>query len=503
MSQSIINFPVPASSLAVTVNDETANGVKLAQNGDTLTITDGTPPPPSTITGVTATGPATLNEGATAQFNAQVTGTGSFNPAVTWSCTDGSISASGLFTAPMQVETVTVKATSVQDPTKFSSVPVSIALPGNTVQIQASGGDDTAALQAAFNSTASAGKVLEMNTKGGTFHTNPLTVPANLNLLIDPGVLITDQSAYGTNSVMFNVANSNVKITGTGAFAQMPLSFAQSQKDQSEYRHCIALQANPISNVQITGLSISQAGGDGVYLRNCTNVTVTGVSAKGCYRNGMSITGQVTNLTLNSCSVSANLRGGFDIEPNTPADFLTNVVLNNCASSNGIPGGLSFGIYALDKTTKPVSITCNGYTSINDGGYGIFFTNNNNGNTPSGSITVNNAVITNSGFGGAYGRYTASGPQITFNGLQIINPNQKGMDTHYGMNSATGVDLTGGVTGPCGGVNFNVQLVSSNNKNMVNYFQQGNQGGNAQNTTFKVVGSVSGATNPNAVTKYP
>src|SRR6185312_14691989 len=265
--------------------------------GDVLTITVAGADP--TITGVSISGAATVNEGATSQYSATVTGTGPFNPAVTWSVDDGTISPSGLFTAPLKVETVNITATSIEDPTKFAVFPVSIALPSNTVKIAPSGGDDTAALQAALNSTAPAGKVLEMTV--GTWHLNPISVPAGTNLLIDPGVLITDQSVYGANSVMFNIIGSNVKITATGAFAQMPLNRPVSG---TEFRHCVAVnQGNTIlSNITIVGLSVKSAGGDCFYFRAVTNLSVSSISATGAARNGVSVTGKVngavfTNIT--------------------------------------------------------------------------------------------------------------------------------------------------------------------------------------------------------------
>lgn len=512
----MINFPVPAGSLAVTVNDLTANGVSLAEDGDVLNISDATPPPPSTITGVTATGPATIPENSTAQFTAKVTGTGSFNPAVVWSCSDGEISQTGLFTAPAKVENVIVKATSVQDPTKVGQTTIAISNPGNTVTIAASGGDDTKALQAAMNSAAAAGKILELVTSGGKFQTGPLTWPGNnFKMLADPGVLITDVAGYGITQCMFNINVANAgSFTATGAFAQMPISFAQTTKEHnagqdSEYRHCVEIGAQAAagvtaSNFTLTGLSISQAGGDGVYVRNLAGVTLSNVTVSKNFRNGFSITGKVSGLTVNNFVSSTNQRAGIDFEPNTTTDYLMSIVLNNCETDNNGGGGMSFGPYALDKTSQPVTITVNGFQSNNDTGYGIFFTNGNYGNTPGGLITVNNATITNSGFGGAYGRYVASGPQIVFNALTIINPCRNGVDPHYAMNSACGVELTGGQVGPCGGVNFNIKTIASSNGKMVNYFQTGNQGPTPQNTTFAApAGSLSGATNKNAITKYP
>ena len=69
---------------------------------------------------------ATVGSGGTAQFSAQVTNTS--NTAVTWSATSGTVSTTGLFTAPSvtATTTVTVKATSVADNTKSASATVTV-----------------------------------------------------------------------------------------------------------------------------------------------------------------------------------------------------------------------------------------------------------------------------------------------------------------------------------------------------------------------------------------
>ena len=69
---------------------------------------------------------ATVASAGTEQFSAQVTNTS--NTAVAWSATSGTVSATGLFTAPTvtATKTVTVTATSVADNTKSSSATVSV-----------------------------------------------------------------------------------------------------------------------------------------------------------------------------------------------------------------------------------------------------------------------------------------------------------------------------------------------------------------------------------------
>ena len=69
---------------------------------------------------------ATVASGGTEQFSAQVTNTS--NTAVTWSATSGTVSTTGLFTAPTvtATKTVTVTATSVADNTKSASATVTV-----------------------------------------------------------------------------------------------------------------------------------------------------------------------------------------------------------------------------------------------------------------------------------------------------------------------------------------------------------------------------------------
>ncbi|HWH59344.1 MAG TPA: hypothetical protein VN682_17070 [Terriglobales bacterium] len=468
--------------------------------GDVLTITVAGADP--TITGVSISGAATVNEGATSQYAATVTGTGSFNPAVMWSVDDGAISPSGLFTAPLKVETVNIKATSVEDSTKFAVFPVSIALPSNTVKIAPSGGDDTATLQAALNSTASAGKVLEMTV--GTFHLNPISVPAGTNLLIDPGVLITDQSVYGANSVMFNIVGSNVKITATGAFAQMPLNRPVSG---TEFRHCVAVnQGNTIlSNITIVGLSVKSAGGDCFYFRAVTNLTVSNISATNAARNGVSVTGKVNGATFNNVTSVNNADGCFDFEPNTNTDALQNIIINNL-TTGGTNGGLNFGFQHLDNTTPPVSIVVNGYTSNGDGGthgpgYPIFFDSDQDGKPPAGgSVVVNNINITNAVSAAIYGKNQGGNGfcQFAFNNITTSNTNTGGVD-RYGMGAVVGVELYGGQPGPAGNAVFNPARIQAGTKSTA-YFQIAK---GAPNTQFNGSPSTCTGAPSGCPTKYP
>ncbi len=82
-----------------------------------------------TITSVAVVcAPSTIGTNATSQCGATVQGTGNFSSAVTWSATTGTISVTGLFTAPATAGSVTVTATSAQDTTKSGTASVTVQL---------------------------------------------------------------------------------------------------------------------------------------------------------------------------------------------------------------------------------------------------------------------------------------------------------------------------------------------------------------------------------------
>lgn len=72
---------------------------------------------------------------ATTQFKATVAGTGSYDARVRWSCTKGTILASGLHTAPATPQDYIVTATSRQDPTKKAVCQVKVLLKITSIEI--------------------------------------------------------------------------------------------------------------------------------------------------------------------------------------------------------------------------------------------------------------------------------------------------------------------------------------------------------------------------------
>lgn len=85
------------------------------------------------VTAVAVTcSPSSVSTGAATQCSAAVQGTGSYSSAVTWSASAGSISQTGVLTTPTTAATVTVTATSAQEPTLAGSASVVVASTGTT-----------------------------------------------------------------------------------------------------------------------------------------------------------------------------------------------------------------------------------------------------------------------------------------------------------------------------------------------------------------------------------
>ena len=119
-----------ASTQTVTVTATShANASKTASASITLT------PPATTVAVAVSPSSSSLASGATQQFSATVTG--SSNTAVTWSIAPavGSISTTGLYTAPASItatQTITVNATSAADSTKTATASIALTPPVST-----------------------------------------------------------------------------------------------------------------------------------------------------------------------------------------------------------------------------------------------------------------------------------------------------------------------------------------------------------------------------------
>ena len=167
----------------------------------------------ATVAVTISPGSASLSSGGSQQFTAAVSGNS--NTAVTWSATGGSVSTSGLYTAPSAAGTYTVTATSAADTTKSASASVTVSaapvvavsitpgsasLPtGGTQQFTASvsGSSNTAVTWSATGGTITSG-LYTASSAAGTYTVKATSVAdstksasANVTVSAAPGVAVT------------------------------------------------------------------------------------------------------------------------------------------------------------------------------------------------------------------------------------------------------------------------------------------------------------------------
>lgn len=258
----------------VRVSDTTSASAKLRAH---LTIN---PAVGSTVSVSVSPLSASVTSGHTQQFSATVKGAS--NTAVSWSTSAGSISSSGLFTAPSvsASTSVTIRATSAADSTKSatatvtvsSATSVSVAVsPTSTTMTSGGGQQFVASVQGTSNTgvtwATSAGSI----TDGGRFTAPAVNNATNVTIratsAADPSksasAVVTVDPA--TSSVSISVSPSSASV-GSGKTQQFAASVQGSTNTAVSWR----ASAGSISTAGLfTAPSVSSS----------TNVTVTATSA--------------------------------------------------------------------------------------------------------------------------------------------------------------------------------------------------------------------------------
>lgn len=191
-----------------------------------------------------------------------------------------------------------------------------------------------------------------------------LIVPSNVTLDFEPGTVISKETD-GTDTDWWRLSSvSNVTIIAYG------VEFKYTTKPTSdEARHIFFFSGT--TNVSIFGAKASNAGGDGFYFRNNTNMLARDIWAYNCRRNGISITSATGFRGYNFRSTDntgTSPQVGLDIEPNATTDDLTDVVIDGLYTEGNASYGLVISLTDLDATSNPIDITINNHSDV--GSYG-------------------------------------------------------------------------------------------------------------------------------------
>ncbi len=222
----------------------------------------------------------------------------------------------------------------------------------------------TSALQAAINSGVPKVIVDKMDSP---WIVDKLDLAANQELFFESGTVVQAKKGafHGKQDSLFSAwGKSNIKLIGPGATLRMHRDdYASPDYTKAEWRH--VLNFHGCSNVTIIGLTLSESGGDGIYLgagrdgATNKNFVIRDVTCDRNYRQGISVI-TAENLLIENCVLKDTAgtapAAGIDFEPNHPRERLVNCVMRNCVMENNRGYGLHIYARPLDGTTVPMSL---------------------------------------------------------------------------------------------------------------------------------------------------
>lgn len=214
----------------------------------------------------------------------------------------------------------------------------------------------TAALQAAIDSGA---PKLIVDKQASPWIVDKIRLQSDQEIVFEPGVeVLAKKDAFrGTSDALFSAWDcQNVKLLGPGATLRMRRDdYARPPYQKAEWRHALSLRG--CRGVTVSGLTLAESGGDGIYLAGgrksnaCRDVVIRDVTCDRNYRQGISVI-SAENLLIENCTLK-NTAGtapaaGIDFEPNAASEKLVNCVMRNCAIEDNQGYGLH--IYARPLT---------------------------------------------------------------------------------------------------------------------------------------------------------
>lgn len=178
----------------------------------------------------------------------------------------------------------------------------------------------------------------------------------------------------------------------------------------SQYR--AALEVSSSQHVWIEGITLRDAGGDGLNIRPepgpthlqypqyCIDVTAMNVTCDNNNRNAMSVTG-VDGLKVQGCafinSIGTAPQAGVDIEPNDPGTFpeqwIVNVTFVNARLSGNHNNGLDVSLWGMRGLTTPVTISFDRVMIFDNGGFAGVVIDGAGTANPGGNVTMSKSLI--------------------------------------------------------------------------------------------------------------
>jgi hypothetical protein len=167
--------------------------------------------------------------------------------------------------------------------------------------------DCTTALQASLNRSGTI--VVGLRTSAGmqTWPTRPLYLRSHTHITFLPGTEVTAMAGefHGGGDCLFAAIPdphdvSNVTIVGWGATWRMRRADYADNRTYTHSEWRAGLVLTHASDIHIVGLTITDTGGDGIYIIRSRNLLIDSVVLERCYRQGLSVIAATDMLVTNS-----------------------------------------------------------------------------------------------------------------------------------------------------------------------------------------------------------
>jgi len=236
----------------------------------------------------------------------------------------------------------------------------------------------------------------------------------------------------GNASLLTIREKENVALTGHGATLRMWREDYDNPKRYKKAEWRMVLNILSSKNVRVSGLTLANSGGDGIYL----GVSKTGVPPEDIviqdvvcdrnYRQGISVI-SARNLLIEN-TVLRNTGGtapaaGIDFEPNYPSEELVNCVMRNCVSEYNAGGGYAFYLPNLHADSAPLSIRLENCVSRGNSTGLSLVTGNSSAAAVRGRVDMVDCRFEKSrGVAVSISRNAAAGAAVRFQGCVIDSP---------------------------------------------------------------------------------
>lgn len=318
--------------------------------------------------------------------------------------------------------------------------------------------DSTRSLQAAIDSGV--GKLI-VEDMGAPWVTDRITLRSNQEIVFEKGVVvIAKRGAFqgSTDSLFTASLEKNITLTGHDATLRMwKQDYADPAKyKKAEWRNVLSLRS--CANIRITGLTLADSGGDGIYLGvakpgvPCSDVLIKNVNCVNNYRQGISVI-SARNLLIEDCVLKDTSgtapESGIDFEPNKADEELSNCVMRNCVSENNRGRGYLFALGYMRDHSAPLSVRLENCHSLgNLRSLEIAASNKAGGAGVKGTVDFINCRFEGSRESAIVIRDKAvTGARLTFQQCEIVRPAAKLPDASpiQFSSSALGADTFGAI----------------------------------------------------------